>query len=330
MLTSVFLLVGGLIALSIALWEFVREESPTAAEKRHGIKANLGKALRTFLLATSDAQMLLMLAYGVNFYLVQLCTISAYHYSVVIHMGLISCATFLIVIALVSEYWKAPFSATLRTIVMVVIFTVLGVLLNHQTTRVQSPEYQPPNSRKDSTVLLPMSCFLDPQFKDIYSSLASSVREEIGSPVSTWQSWQFPLWIVLLIGFVLGIIRSLIQLRRDPAKNRESHRLWNSMVILFYKGLAWAISMIMIIIAWAHIYSLRSWVGRSGWIEPGRIPNPENDWLGNGQILPMLQLLMICIFISNEFELKSHPPTTSEAQSRVDPNIPLGGLQSHQ
>ena len=145
------------------------------------------KAFRTFLLATSDTQMLFNFAYGLNFFLIQKCTISAYHYAIVIEIGLMSCASFVLTMAFVSEYWKAPITGVLRWIVILVIVSFLGVELNHQRTRTEYPEYQPPFSRKDSAILLPASCFLDSQFKDIYSGLDTLVREKIGYPMKSYQ-----------------------------------------------------------------------------------------------------------------------------------------------
>ena len=124
--------------------------------------------------------MLLMFAYGLNFFLIQKCTISAYHYTIVLEIGMISCANLVLITAFVSEYWKAPITAVSRSSAILVVFAFMGVVLHRQNYRIENPEYLPPLSRKDSGILLPISFFLDYQFKDIYAGLSTSVRQKIG------------------------------------------------------------------------------------------------------------------------------------------------------
>lgn len=272
------------------------------AKERQGIRKKIYNAFRTYLLATLDTQMLLTFAYGLNFWLVQKCTISVYHYALVIDIGLISCANFILTIAFVGEYWKAPITSTLRFIVMLVIFSFLGYMVIHQRNQIENPEYRPSLSRKDSTVLLPASCFLDRQFKNIYSSLDISVRQKIGFSMKPYQSWEFLEWILIGFGLAFGFVRVIMQYLTDRQGKTKTYRLWKGIFICSYKIAALVLFILVSLASWIHIYSLKQWVRRSGWIKPGRILNPEYDWLENGQILPMLQLVMILVYIFNEFE----------------------------
>ena len=306
------------------------------ADERQGRQKIFDKAFRTFLLATSDTQMLFNFAYGLNFWLVQKCTISAYHYAIVVEIGMISCANFILTTAFVSEYWKAPITGLLRTVAMIVIFTFLGVVLEHQRTRVENPEYLPPFDRKDSAILLPASCFLDTRFKDIYSGLDTSVREKIGYPMKFYQYWEFPLWIVTVIGLAAGLVRGILQVTVDRSGKAKTYNFWIGFVICLYKSVALVLVGIVNLIALLRIYFLKTWVDRSGWIKPGRVPNPENDWLENGQILPMLQLVMILVYIFNEYELDFYSPTPKplspqssiellDLNSQSQSSVPVGG-----
>lgn len=233
------------------------------------------KAFRTFLLATSDTQMLLMFAYGLNFFLKQKCTISAYHYTIVLEIGMISCANFVLVTAFVSEYWKAPITAFLRSGAMLVVSAFMGVVLHRQNYRIENPEYLPPLSRKDSGILLPMSCFLDSQFKDIYSGLSTSVRQKIGYPMKPYQTWEFPLWIVTVIALAAGFVRVIEQLVTDRSGKTKIYSLRKSLVSCAYKTVVVLLCGVVSVIAWMRIYFLKTWVGQSGWIKPGRKANPE-------------------------------------------------------
>lgn len=261
-----------------------------------------------------------MFGYGLNFSLIQRCTISSYHYTIVTEIGLIACANIVLTTAFVSEYWKAPITGALRLGAMLTIFAFLGFVLNHQRTRIETPEYIPSSDRKDSAILLPASCFLDSQFAHIYSKLTTSERDKVGYPMKSYQFWEFPLWIVLLIVLVAGIGRGIMQLRSDRSMRANTYSLWKGVIMCLYKAVALILFTIMTVIAWSRIYLFRKWVAHSGWMKPGRISNPADDWLENGQILPMLQLVVIGIFIFNEYELKfySSNPKTSSPQSDIE------------
>ena len=137
-----------------------------------------------------------------------------------------------------------------------------------------------------------------------------------------------------------------MQLRTDRARKAKTHIFWKGFVICLHKAVALTLFGVVSGIAWLRIYFLKTWVDRSGWIKPGRVPNPENDWLENGQMLPMLQLVMIGVFISNEFELEIYSPTLNapspqsgvqfdDVDSQSQPSVPIdrvagsgGGTQS--
>ena len=292
------------------------------ADERQGMQKIFHNAFRTYLLATSDTQMLLMFATTLSFWLVQRCTISAYHYTIALNIGLVSCANFVMTTAFVTEYWKTPFTGGLRFLAMVVVSTIVGLVLSEQRkNRVENPEYLPPSSRKDSTILLPASCFLDTRFKDIYSGLSTSVREKIGYPMSRYQIWEFSIWILTVILLIAGFARTILQLRIDRGGKAKTYNSWKGFVMCLHKGVALALASILTIIVGYRVYQLRSWVDRSGWIKPGRIPNPEYDWRENGQVLPMIQLLMIAVFICNEYEFRFYSPTLKTSSPRSSSNV---------
>ena len=326
--TSILLLIGGFVAVFRVYKKWRRRKDgngfeiyyPTAKERRHKHKI-LYEAFRTYLLATSDANTLLMLAYGLNFFLVQQCTMSTYHYAVVTDIVLMSCANFVLITALVSEYWRAPVTGFLRFGAMVVIFTFLGITLNYQRTRVRKAEYIPPDSRNDSVILLPASCFLDPQFKGLSSNLTTSMLKKIGYQVKPYLFWEFRLWIVLVVFFFAGTLRTIVQFFSDRRRKKgKAYNLAIGVIICCWKTLVLLLFMVVSILAWVRILRLKSWVNRSQWIKPGRIPNPENDMLANGQILSLLQLGIILVFIFNEFdhEVFSPSPESPSPQSSTE------------
>ena len=313
-LSSSLILIGGFIAFGRVLWKWYKTRNFPLPEERRGMPKIIHNAFRTYMLATSDTQILLMFSYTVGFWLIQRCTISAYHYTIVINIGLASCANFVLTTAFVSEYWKAPLTGALRFAAMVVVSASVGLPLNEQRKhRVDNPEYLPPYSRKDSTILLPASCFLDPQFKDVYSGLSISERDKI--PLNRYQAWEFSLWIVTVILLAAGLLRTIRELKMDRSREAKSYVSWTGLVLCTHQAVALALATILNAIVGWRVFYLRKWVGLSGWIKPGRIRNPENDWRENGQILPMLQLLMIAIFICNEYEFKFYSPSLKASSS---------------
>ena len=280
------------------------------------------KAYRAWMLAVSDSQTLVVIAYWLNFWLIQKCGISAYHYEIAINIGLISCANFVLSTSIVKEYWKAPASALFRYMAILVIFGFLGTILNHQRSRIDFPEFLPPLSRNDSALLLPASCFLSSGFKDIYGNITEAQRQTIGYPMKRSQSYEFEFYLVNVIGLIISLARTIIQCIRDrhPEKEGRTYSTAKSVIVCLNKLQAICVFLAVNGYALWRIISLRRWVDHSEWIKPGRSKNPENDWLYNGQILPLVLMLAAWVIFSDEWTLERYAETSSPDQSDQSQN----------
>lgn len=73
-----------------------------------GWQKKFAEAYQKILLAASDTQTFLSIAYWVNFYLDGKCTLSAYHYILAINIGLISLSSFVASTLTVRKYYDTP------------------------------------------------------------------------------------------------------------------------------------------------------------------------------------------------------------------------------
>lgn len=93
------------------------------------------------------------------------CTISAYHYNLIANMMLLTCATHLMSVTIVRNYWKYPWLALFRVICISGVFIVTGVLLTNQNAREDPPfpTTLPLANETDSLIFLPAACFQNQQ-----------------------------------------------------------------------------------------------------------------------------------------------------------------------
>lgn len=146
------------------------------------------KASQAFLLATSDSQTLLALAYGVNFLSAGKCDLSAYHFTIAVKIGLIICSNFVMSNFIIRKFWNVPLSAFLRYVSILLLIASLGWMTSYQNRR-SNPEWQPPSTRSSSAILLPASCFLDADL-DIFKKIDNGTKlDNISHPMR--KSWEF-------------------------------------------------------------------------------------------------------------------------------------------
>ncbi|KAK0718044.1 hypothetical protein B0T26DRAFT_711637 [Lasiosphaeria miniovina] len=77
------------------------------------------------------------------------CQITAYHYNIIANMMLLTCATHLMAVTVVRNYWRFPWMGGIRVLIMTGVFTVTGLLLSNQNsdgnnqTQCGQQHYQP-------------------------------------------------------------------------------------------------------------------------------------------------------------------------------------------
>lgn len=264
----------------------------------------------SLILVISDAATLLGFAYYFNFMLAAKCSISTYHYYVALDIILFTCSTIVMATLLSRAYYWRSLAAAFRFPLALAYFFFVGLLLFYQSVRAPKfPEWLPPDVgvRNDSALLLPVSCFLDPDLIKHYSPFRPSwsrnktavQRDRIGPAIEPARLPEFVLYVLLLLCFLAMHASSLLRWClnrwwRRPAVGRQPDALklrgpWRGAVFVG----CWLSVMCLCIIADAicvsHVVALRTWVHASGWMTV-RPVNLENDVNGLGQLVSLFGL----------------------------------------
>ena len=226
-----------------------------------------------------------------NFLIEGKCELSAYHYAIAMDTLLFTCANFVLTNLFIRRYWDNWLSAIFRYLGILFIFFFVGWILFYQTRLPQS-EWLPPLDRKDSAILLPASCFLDPhinpyQFQNGTSRLNNTRRGKIGHPMKI--PWGLPFYVLTTILFVIGFLKNILFAcchERGQKKDRFRSQ-YLSVWIIIYKVSVLILCGAVHAYSWFHITHLKTWVRNSGWIRPGE---SEDHWNEIGQLLPLFAL----------------------------------------
>lgn len=207
-------------------------KSHESTHQRNESHAKWREIYRSLFLATSDSQTFLALAYGISFWLAGKCTMSAYHYAIATDIVLLTCSNFNASTFMIRDYWRAPVTTIFRYGAITVIYFFLGLMLNLQRKRLNNPEWRPPLSRNNSIILLPASCFLDPDFR-VFNKMSEARLDNIGRPMAWFTMPEFGLYIPTTTIFAIGFLENLFQClccrgrENKPEKpNRPSWMRW--------------------------------------------------------------------------------------------------------
>ncbi|KAF4633070.1 hypothetical protein G7Y89_g5050 [Cudoniella acicularis] len=289
----------------------------TVAERRRTTSITLADIFDAIILSCSDQQAFTAGAYAITLRYAQGCVISAYHYNIVANMMLITCATHLMSVTVVSQYWKHKFLATLRVVIISLIYIATALLLSNQNAgeALTWPSVVPPVNQTDSLLILAAACFQGNQ-----SALDKTLTETFGrggkdlaidtiersSPdnrivAGTILSSLFLYW------YGLAILAELIRFWRGSRfsfSNRVQGGKWQQFSTLWLNRLFWLYQFagavfctVAIVYSFNYIRDLRNWMDQSPWLQ--REPdgtNPENDATTFGQLVPLL-LILLTIFV---------------------------------
>jgi hypothetical protein len=243
------------------------------------------------------------------------CNISAYHYNIVANMMLLTCATHLMSVTIVREYWKYPVLAVLRIIVVTGAFLATGVFLSNQTAAGNRfPTEVPPFDSSDSLMFMRAICFEgDTSLRDTISDSFHRSTSP-GNVIHGWNNF-----IAMLFWYIAAIIAEATRFiyrgqgrpgwrDRVGRKYRENcgflvrHEIIVVIVFTIYLIGGIAISSWTVATSVQFIMQLRLWVNRSGWMLMPGGKSPEDDATSFGQLIPMfltaLTVFSFCQIIS--------------------------------
>ncbi len=278
--------------------------------------------LESIVISCSDQQLFTGGAYALTVRYFKGCSVSAYHYNVLVNGLLITCATHVVAVTVVMNYWRYPLMAMLRVAITVLIFLVTGLLLTKETgTDFGSfPLAVPPlsDATNGSPLFMAAACFESDigntgLTKAVQSSL-DHLNQILRGPDQAWT-----LYIAMLLWWILAIFAEIVRFlhrgstkasgrrralvtrvrswatgaKEDGKQKRERlARIFRALFhfcFVFYLVAGLAISTIVVVISAIYIQQLRSWVDKSGWLDLDRTgANPENDATTFGQLVPIL------------------------------------------
>jgi len=264
----------------------------------------------TILFSTSDLSIILVVVYMLNFLLTGKCTLTTYHYYIGLDSVLLACSTMLLTFFTAQQHYWHTLAGPLRFIASLAIFILLGILFGYQTFTHGDkafPEWNPPDiqTRNDSALILPVSCFFDPDLimhENPYAAkrkakLSLTQIARIGKPIKNYQVPELWLYIFLTLLFVLSSLTHLCTWLRARPQNADRQTKGITLFTLVVVLLCLATDMFC---AW-HITRLRAWARLSGWLRDGR----EDEVFSLGQLMPLFALVSVVFMMMSRVSIRA-------------------------
>ncbi|KAF3936938.1 hypothetical protein ABW19_dt0207550 [Dactylella cylindrospora] len=251
-----------------------------------GVRGCKRKIAEDILVALSDQQLVTVVAYITVVYFFLKCSISAYHYNIVVNIVILCVATHLSAICVISHYFQNWLIALFRggCILLMMIFTFL--LLARRSWSDDGvrfptavPDFKIPDELDSKTLQLffPAACY----------QTAKNITEIVPEEVET--DWTATFDIAVCVIFSILYLAHMFFLWQDHSDATEGAVLES----IWYK-IKWWIRLVTVIIAavvcgisFAYVQCMRGFITGSGWFEPEEDgSNPENDLTSFGQLLP--------------------------------------------
>lgn len=292
----------------------------TSAQKDHSYKTCWADVFEGIILSCSDQQVFTSGAYALSLRYAQGCKISAYHYNVVANMMLISCATHLMSLTVVSQYWKHKLLAILRIVLVTALYIVTALLLSNQNAglELQWPTATPMKNETETLLVLPAACFqskggaVDKTFQDSFGRGGQHLaKNTIGksSPSNHIRGWNF--FILMILWYGVAIIAEAWRFchhwyhRRPAVQENAPSRFprlrtllrvsnkWISRIFWVYQAIGAIFCTVAIVMTFLYIQSLRGWMNESPWMKREKDGTKlEYDATSFGQLVPLLLTLL--------------------------------------
>jgi hypothetical protein len=304
-----------------AVWQF-HEDKPRSERTNPSVS----DILETIVISCSDQQLFTGGAYALTVRYFKSCFVSAYHYNILVNGLLITCATHLVAVTVVMNYWRYPLMAAIRIAITVLIFIVTGLLLAKRTgtSAGEFPIAVPPlqNATDGSPMFMRAACF-ETDIGDAGLTVAVKNKLKDISSLTSGPNQAWSLYISMLLWWALAIVAEIFRfLRRGAVKEvgrrrklvhrvrswatgiqengeQKRVRLAKTFKVIFhllfvgYLVLGLGISTVVVVVSAIYIQDLRSWVDKSGWLDTNEAGgNPENEVTTFGQLVPLLMVAL--------------------------------------
>lgn len=232
-------------------------------------------------------------------------------------MLLLTCATHLMAVTIVRNYWQYPWLGLLRVLCITGVFIFTGLIFINQNAEgaLDFPTDVPRANETSSLLFLPAACFESsdsPVGRTLKASTDTAkdfgdvmVHSNPGNRVHGWNLYLVTLFFYMA-ALVAEIIRFIRRGRERPGWRskfankispllhpfRKTKKLVSG-IFLIYIALGIGISAASTFMAGTYIFSMRSWVYKSGWIQYENNKNPEQDATDFGQLVPIFMSSLI-------------------------------------
>lgn len=295
---------------------------------------SLTEICETLVLSCSDQQVFTGGAFAISLRYYNGCSVTAYHYNVLANMLLLTCATHLLSMSIVRNYWRNLWQSSLRVILISGIILVTGLVLTNQDadTAIKFPTVIPgpgANETNNGLLFLPAACFQADahMWKTVQETFSGSEQSRnaifLDNPSNHIRGWGYYLAMLLwyLLALVVTYVRRFYHILRkygawaaigrafipiccsswvpeeENDTNDKHHKLFKWLHTV-YMLCGVALGSATAITSANFIMTLRRWAQNSGWLEtdPTKLQvSPEDDATSFGQQVPIL-LTFLTVF----------------------------------
>lgn len=279
----------------------------------------------TFVLCCSDQQIFTGAAYGIAMRYYRQCVVTAYHYNIISAMLLISCATHILAVAAVRQYWRHKLLAFFRVICVGLFLLMTTMFIMNQNADENGIKFPTTLTRvetQDELMFLPAACFQSSDNAVISTLQASteSVDAFVTSIKNSTPGWNviqgWPCYVLIMLYYGLALITAIgrvslwcfkkgcraLKTKIESAGERpgsygtfvrrsiRAARIARRGYYCVFLGFGIAVAVYTTHETAKYIYQLRDWAHNSGWMPT---PNTEDEATTFGQLVPALS----CVYI---------------------------------
>ncbi|KAM5355040.1 hypothetical protein ACJ41O_001686 [Fusarium nematophilum] len=204
------------------------------------IKPGFSEILQGMVLSCSDAQIFTGAAYALTLRYFRGCVITAYHYNIVANLMLLTCATHLMAITVVRDYWEFAWLAVLRVICKTGVFLVTGLLLSNQNANLGEvfPTKIPQHDDTRSPLFLAAACFQSNETqlqKTLEKSLSADGAKDaflFSSPGNRIEGWN--KFLIILLWYTVAVVMEIAMFIRR-GNRRDYNGIRKRMINAFWR-----------------------------------------------------------------------------------------------
>lgn len=264
------------------------KDTTSAADSRRRKRNIFRAAGRTFVLSAADTQTIFVGAFLLGFAGQSKCKLTSYHFTVAVNQMMIALSSITFSVALVRTYWRNPLAAGFRLLLSMGAFIGVGLTIFRKAN--YAPDWPPPRNRKESVMLMPVACLLEPGIRDAVVKQAQAHHADIGfDKASTWPVERY-FFIALIVAFIISHLS--IPLRFAESRNYAPAK-WTKfrgpLTIVYWASMLVPPTFVSVW-CWTKVYNAREWVRDSGWMET---PNTEFLIWDSGQLIAIGVLITV-------------------------------------